>query len=105
MLAVDAFKDSSGDVEALSALSQDVRERVYVGSAALTYEAARLGCRGVILAAANVAPEAAVRVLDGDATALERLMQGDRDLKADFPVSLKRLIRARVDFPLGTRAR
>jgi len=103
-LAVDAFKDSTGDIDALSALSQDVRERVYIGAAALSFEATRLGCRGVILAAANVAPEAAVQALAGDATALERLMQGDRDLKSEFPASLKRLVAGRVQFPLGTRA-
>jgi 4-hydroxy-tetrahydrodipicolinate synthase len=103
-LSVDAFKDSSGDGAALSTLSADVLARVYVGASELTGEAARLGCQGVILAAANLAPVAAAGALTGDKTSLDELANADRGLKAEFPASLKRLVSAQVDFPLGSRA-
>lgn len=72
-LEIDACKDSTGDAGRLLAEIAAHSTPIYPGSSALVHMAGRLGTPGVILAAANAAPELCVQAFNGDIEALIRL--------------------------------
>jgi len=69
-LEIDACKDSTGDATRLLAEAAGHSTPIYPGSSALVSLAAQLGTPGVILAAANAAPELCVAAFGGSAEAL-----------------------------------
>jgi len=72
-LDIDACKDSTGDATRLLTEATEHTTPIYPGSSALVGMAGRLGMPGVILAAANAAPELCVAAFGGNADALMAL--------------------------------
>jgi len=104
-LPVQGIKDSSGEADRL------VRElelpgwsgSVYSGSAMLTAYAAALGAAGVILAAANLAPEDCVAAWGGDMAAQRRLLSTHLICRDRFPYGMKAAMARRYGTPLTAR--
>ena len=63
---IAGIKDSDGNVNFLGQLLNTVDKKfdVLVGTAGVLYGALTLGCSGGVLAAANVAPQMCVRIMD-----------------------------------------
>lgn len=72
-LEIDACKDSTGDAGRLLAEVTAHTTPIYPGSSALVLMAGQLGTPGVILAAANAAPDLSVRAFGGDVEAFKEL--------------------------------
>lgn len=72
-LDIDACKDSTGDAGRLLAQVTTHATPIYPGSSALVLMAGQLGSPGVILAAANAAPDLCVRAFEGDVEAFKEM--------------------------------
>jgi len=77
-LPVAGMKDSTGDPARLAVEIEQLPHGMYVGSPALIFQAQAMGCRGAILALANVDPEGCRRAWDGDGAAQRTLLTGHR---------------------------
>lgn len=91
-LPVAGIKDSSGDTERLLFELAATGRPVYEGAATQLALAGPLGCRGAILALANVEPELCAAAFSGDADAQRRLTEPHRRARAGFPSGLKFLL-------------
>ncbi|MDX1657452.1 MAG: dihydrodipicolinate synthase family protein [Nitriliruptorales bacterium] len=100
---VDGLKDSSGDAERLLVEAQRFGGALYTGAAPLLVHARAVGCRGAILALANIEPEACVAAFGGDAEAQQDLLPAHLASKRDFPHGLKRELHARYGVSAATR--
>lgn len=94
-LGVAGVKDSSGDPDRLLRVLDAFDEAVYVGAAPLVLQAGAIGCRGVILAVANVAPEDCVAAFGGDGAAQRRLAAPHAASRVDWPRGLKQRVAER----------
>ncbi len=102
-LPLAGIKDSSGDPERLLRELSTWDGAVYSGSAPLTLMAGAVGAAGMILAAANVAPEDCVAAFAGDAGAQLRLVGTHMKAKALFPHGLKAAVAERYGTSTVTR--
>lgn len=93
-LPVAGLKDSSGDPDRLLAEVVGWDRPVFTGSSAFLPWAARLGCPGAILGAANAAPERCVAAFAGDVDAQRDLLAVNQAM-ANFPRGLKALVAER----------
>jgi dihydrodipicolinate synthase/N-acetylneuraminate lyase len=101
-LPIQGLKDSSGDAERLLR-ELDLPLSVYVGAAVMTAYAGALGATGVILAAANLAPEDCVAAWSGDMSAQRRLLAAHLICRDRFPHGLKAAMAARYGTPRAAR--
>jgi 4-hydroxy-tetrahydrodipicolinate synthase len=101
-LPIQGLKDSSGDAERLLR-ELELPLSVYVGAAVLTAYAAALGATGVILAAANIAPEDCVAAWSGDMAAQRRLLSAHLTCRDRFPFGLKAAMARRYGTPRAAR--
>jgi 4-hydroxy-tetrahydrodipicolinate synthase len=95
-LPVQALKDSSADPTRLLAELAGFPDHLYTGSAALLSYAGPLGCRGAILALANLDPEGCAAAFAGDAAAQRALTADHLAVEGSFPAGLKRLLADRA---------
>jgi 4-hydroxy-tetrahydrodipicolinate synthase len=77
-LPIQGLKDSSGDAERLAIEVEELPDSLYSGSAALLLQARAIGCRGAILALANLDPDGCRRAWEGDGEAQRALISGHR---------------------------
>jgi 4-hydroxy-tetrahydrodipicolinate synthase len=77
-LPIRGLKDSSGDAERLAIEVEELPEGLYTGSAALLLHARAIGCRGAILALANLDPDGCRRAWEGDGETQRALVSGHR---------------------------
>ena len=94
---------STGDPERLLREVSTWDGAVYSGSAPLTLMAGAVGAAGVILAAANAAPEDCIAAFKGDGSAQVRLLATHLSAKAHFPHGLKAAVAERYGTPTATR--
>ena len=103
-LPVQGIKDSSGEPERLvRELELGWSGSLYSGAAMLTAYAAGLGATGVILAAANLAPEDCVAAWGGDMAAQRRLLSTHLICRDRFPHGLKAALAKRYGTPPTAR--
>ncbi len=102
-LPVAGIKDSSGDPERLLEELESSPGWIYVGAALMTAYAAALGATGVILAAANLAPQECVAAWAGDISAQRRLLDVHRSCRDRFPHGLKAALADRYATPVTAR--
>src|SRR5690242_7111835 len=102
-LPLAGVKDSSGDPERLLRELSTWDGAVYSGSAPLALMAGAVGAAGVILAAANIAPEDCIAAFGGDAAAQLRLLNAHLKAKALFPHGLKAAVAERFGTSTVTR--
>jgi 4-hydroxy-tetrahydrodipicolinate synthase len=102
-LPLAGVKDSSGDPERLLRELSAWDGAVYSGSAPLALMAGAVGAAGVILAAANIAPEDCLAAFGGDAGAQLRLVSTHLKAKALFPHGLKAAVAERFGTSTVTR--
>lgn len=102
-LGVAGVKDSSGDPNRLLRVLDVFEGPVYVGAAALTLQGGAIGCRGAILAVANVAPEDCVAAFAGDGGAQRRLAGPHAASTTDWPRGLKRRVAERFGTSIHAR--
>ena len=102
-LDIDGLKDSSGDAERLLIEAQRFGGALYTGAAPLLVHARAVGCRGAILALANIEPEACIAAFGGDAEAQRELLAAHLAIKRDFPHGLKQELHARYGVSAATR--
>jgi dihydrodipicolinate synthase/N-acetylneuraminate lyase len=91
-LPVAGIKDSSGDPARLAIELDEMPHGVFVGSAALLLQARAMGCRGAILALANVDIEGCRRAWEGDGAAQAGLIVGHRAGATSGVPGLKRAL-------------
>jgi dihydrodipicolinate synthase/N-acetylneuraminate lyase len=101
-LPIQGLKDSSGDAERLLR-ELELSLLVYVGAVVLTAYAAALGATGVILAAANLAPEDCVAAWSGDMAAQRRLLRTHLICRDGFPHGMKAAMAERYGTPRAAR--
>jgi 4-hydroxy-tetrahydrodipicolinate synthase len=101
-LPIQGLKDSSGDAERLLR-ELELSLLVYVGAVVLTAYAAALGATGVILAAANLAPEDCVAAWSGDMAAQRRLLSTHLICRDGFPHGMKAAMAERYGTPRAAR--
>lgn len=77
-LPIAGLKDSTGDPLRLAIEVEELPHGVYVGSAALLLQARAMGCRGAILALANLDLEGCRRAWNGDGPGQAALVNGHR---------------------------
>ena len=77
-LPVAGLKDSSGDPGRLAIEVEEMPNGIFVGQAALLLQARAMGCRGAILALANIDIEGCRRAWNGDGAAQAALVSGHR---------------------------
>jgi 4-hydroxy-tetrahydrodipicolinate synthase len=94
-LPLAGVKDSTGDPERLLHEVSTWDGAVYSGAAPLALMAGAVGAAGVILAAANVAPEDCIAAFGGDGAAQVRLVSTHVKVKARFPHGLKSAVAER----------
>jgi len=102
-LPVHALKDSSGDPERLLLELDAWDGATYLGAAQLTAYARLVGAAGVILAAANAAPEDCLAAWNGDGAAQRRLMGAHLASRDRFPHGLKELTGRRFGTAVHSR--
>ncbi len=102
-LPLAGVKDSSGDPERLLRELSTWDGAVYSGAAPLALMAGAVGAAGVILAAANIAPEDCVAAWGGDAAAQLRLVGVHLAAKSLFPHGLKAAVAERFGTSTATR--
>lgn len=102
-LGIDGLKDSSGDPERLLLGTARFGGALYTGAAPLVLQAGAIGCRGAILAVANLEPELAIRAFDGDGTAQRELLAAHLEAKARFPLGIKQAMADRYGTSATTR--
>jgi 4-hydroxy-tetrahydrodipicolinate synthase len=91
-LPVAGLKDSTGDPQRLALELDELPHGMYVGSASLLLQARAMGCRGAILALANVDLEGCRRAWDGDGEAQAALVVGHRAGALSGIAGLKRAL-------------
>lgn len=77
-LPIQGMKDSSGDPARLAIEVEELPHGLYTGSAALVLQARAIGCRGAILALANLDPDGCRRAWEGDGETQRTLVSGHR---------------------------
>lgn len=102
-LDIDACKDSTGDAERLLTEVVDHTTPIYPGSSALVGLAGQLGAPGVILAAANAAPELCIQAFEGDGAALKDLAPVHAATSRRPPDGIKAATAARFGIPPHVR--
>jgi 4-hydroxy-tetrahydrodipicolinate synthase len=91
-LPVAGVKDSSGDPQRLAIELDEMPHGVFVGSPNLLLQARAMGCRGAILALANVDLEGCRRAWEGDGPAQAALIVGHRAGASSGIAGLKRAL-------------
>ncbi len=88
-LPVVGVKDSTGDPDRLLHTLDVYDGDVYVGSSSLLTMAGAVGCRGAVLALANLEPRRCVEAFRGDGGAQRALAPVHRRVASPFPRGLK----------------
>jgi 4-hydroxy-tetrahydrodipicolinate synthase len=104
-LPIAGVKDSSGDVERLSAALDVYGGPIYVGSPLLLTLAGTLGAAGAIVALANLEVERLAAAFAGDGDAQRALVEEHRRAQVDFPRVLKRMVADRRGTSTAYRTR
>jgi 4-hydroxy-tetrahydrodipicolinate synthase len=102
-LPLAGVKDSTGDPERLLREVSTWDGAVYSGAAPLALMAGAVGAAGVILAAANAAPEDCIAAFGGDGSAQVRLLSTHLAAKSRFPHGLKAAVAERYGTSAATR--
>jgi 4-hydroxy-tetrahydrodipicolinate synthase len=89
-LPVAGLKDSSGDPVRLAIELEELPQGVYTGSAALLLQARAMGCRGAILALANLDVVGCQQAWHGDGASQTALVNGHRAGALSGVAGLKR---------------
>lgn len=91
-LPVDGCKDSSGDPDRLLEELTTWDGLLYTGSSGILAFAGPLGCRGAILALANVQPELCVQAFAGDVEAQRALTPHHLRARGAGPAGVKQMV-------------
>jgi 4-hydroxy-tetrahydrodipicolinate synthase len=91
-LPVAGVKDSSGQADRLAVEIEALPGGTYVGSPAVLLQARAMGCRGAILAVANLDPDGCRRAWEGDGAAQRTLLTGHRAGALSGIAGLKRAL-------------
>lgn len=103
-LSVAGLKDSTRDVQRVTAELTEWHGSVFVGSTTMLELARTLGGAGAILGIANVQPEICAEALGGDSGAQRRLAELSPEANRDFPLGIKELTAARFGTSTVVRA-
>lgn len=103
-LPIAGLKDSTRDVERVTAELTEWDGSVFVGSTTMLELARTLGGAGAILGIANVEPEVCAEALAGDSGAQRRLAELSSGANRDFPLGIKELAAARFGTSTFIRA-
>ena len=103
-LPIAGLKDSTRDVQRVTAELTKWEGSVFVGSTTMLELVRTLGGAGAILGIANVEPEVCAEALGGNSSAQTRLAELSSEANRDFPLGIKELTAARFGTSTVVRA-